>query len=56
VPGEALVLELDERGPAFLGLLVRDRPMDLVKVDRVDAEAREAAFELAPERVALQAL
>jgi hypothetical protein len=30
--------------------------VDLVKVDRVDTEPREAPFELAPQRVALQSL
>ena len=49
-------LELGERRPALLDLLVGDRPVDLVEVDRIDSEPREAAFELAPQRVAAQAL
>ena len=33
--------------------LVRDRPVDLVEVDRVDSEPRQAVLDLAPDRVAL---
>src|SRR6185437_15288298 len=53
---EPFVPELDERRPALLDLFVRDRPVDLVEVDRVDPEPREASFELSPQGVALQAL
>src|SRR5436190_7534 len=53
---EALSFELGQRGPTFLDLLVGGRPVDLVEVDRVEPEPRKAALELAPERVALQAL
>ena len=53
VADEAFLLQLGERRPALLDLLVGDRPVDLVEVDRVDSEPREAPLELAPQRVAL---
>ena len=51
---EAFLLELGESGPALFDLLVRNRPVDLVEVDRVDAEPREAFLELTPEGIAPQ--
>ena len=49
-------LRLGEGRPALLDLLVGDREVDLVQVDRVDPEPREAALELAPDGVAAQAV
>ncbi len=46
VAHEPLLLELGERRPALLDVLRRDRPVDLVEVDRVDAEPLEAAVAL----------
>src|SRR5215218_9112652 len=56
VANESLLLEFGEGTPPLFDLLVGDRPVDLVEVDRLEAEALQAAFELAPERVAPQAL
>src|SRR6478672_9794986 len=56
VVNEPFLLELGEGRPTLLDLLVGNGPMDLVQVDRLDAEALEAPLELTPERVAPQAL
>src|SRR6185503_4306360 len=56
VTDEAFVLQLGEGRPALLELLVRDREVDLVEVDRLDAEAAQAGLALASERVAPQRL
>src|SRR5439155_20705824 len=56
VAHEPFLLQLGEGRPALLDLLVRDRPVNLVEVDRRHAEPGEAPFDFAPERVALEAL
>src|SRR4029079_3217932 len=56
VTDEAFVLQLGEGRPALLELLVRDREVDLVEVDRLDPEAAQAGLALASERVAPQRL
>ncbi len=53
---EPFLLQLGESRPALFDLLVGDRPVDLVEVDRFHPEPREARLELAPERVSLEAL
>ena len=53
---QPLVLQLDEGRPAFLDVFFRNRPVDLVEVNRCDAEPGKAPFDFAPERVALEAL
>ena len=53
---EALLLQLGERRPALLDVRRRDRPVDLVEVDRVDAEPLQAGIGLAQDRVALEAV
>ncbi|HZE29729.1 MAG TPA: hypothetical protein VE055_06485, partial [Gaiellaceae bacterium] len=53
---EALFLQLDEGRPALLDLLVRDRPVDLVEVDCLDAQPPQARLALALQRVTLQRL
>jgi multiple sugar transport system ATP-binding protein len=55
VAHEPLVAQRRQRRPALLDVLRRPRPVDLVEVDRVDAQAREARLGLAADRVALQA-
>ena len=49
------LLQLGERRPALLDLLIGDRPVDLVEVDGLDAEALAAALHLAQQRVAPEA-
>jgi hypothetical protein len=53
---EALFLELGECSPALLDVCDRDRPVDLVEIDRADAEPAETAIGFAEDRVALQAV
>src|SRR5437868_7095893 len=53
---EALLLQLGERRPSLLDVVVGDRPVNLVEVDRLHAEARQASFGLAQDRLALQAV
>src|SRR2546423_511539 len=55
-PDEALLPELRERRPTLLDVLVGDRPVDLVEVDRGDAEPPQARLGLAQDRVAPQAV
>jgi hypothetical protein len=54
VADQSLVLELLQRRPALLDVLVGVRPVDLVEVDRVHAEPREARLRLAADRIAVQ--
>ena len=54
VAHEALLLECGECAPAFFDVSVGYRPVDLVEVDRIDAEALEARLGLAQDRVALE--
>jgi hypothetical protein len=56
VPDQPLLLQLGQRRPALLDVLVGNRPVDLVDVDRVGAESLEARFRLAQDRVALEAV
>jgi hypothetical protein len=56
VAHEPFLLQLGESRPALFDLLIGDRPVDLVDVDRFHPEPREARLELAPERVSLEAL
>jgi hypothetical protein len=53
---ESFGLELGERRPALLEVLVGNRPVNLVEVDRVDAQARQARLDLTADRVALEAV
>ena len=54
VPDQAALLERGHGRPALLDVLVRDRPVDLVQVDRVHAEPPQTALGLAQDRVALE--
>ena len=54
VPYQALLLELGEGRPALLDVLFRDRPVDLVQVDGLDAEPADARLGLAQDRIALE--
>src|SRR5262249_21290273 len=49
-----LRLELGEGRPALLEVLVGARPVNLVEVDRLDAEPREARVDLPADGVALE--
>ena len=50
VADQSLLLELGERRPALLDVLIGDRPVDLVEVDRVDPQPLEAGVRLAQDR------
>ena len=54
VTHEPLLLQLGQGRPALLDVRLRDRPVDLVEVDRVHTEPLEAALGLPQDRVALQ--
>jgi hypothetical protein len=56
VAHEALSLQLGERLPRLLDVLVGVRPVDLVDVDDVELQARQAGLDLAPQRVSLEAV
>jgi hypothetical protein len=56
VTDKSLLLQLSEGRPALLDVLVGDRPVDLVEVDRVDAQPLQARMRLAQDRVAFQAV
>ena len=56
VADELLVGELGEGRPALLDVLLGDRPVDLVEIDRLDAEPLEAGLCLAEDRIALEAV
>ncbi len=45
------LLQLGEQRPALLDFLLGDRPVDLVEVDGLDAEALAAALHLAQEKM-----
>jgi hypothetical protein len=49
------LLQLGERRPALLDFFLGDRPLDLVEVDGLDAEALAAALHLTQQRVAPEA-
>ena len=51
-----LPLQLGEGRPALFDLLVGDRPVDLVEVDRVHPQTGETSLHLSQERVASQAV
>ena len=53
---QAPLLELGERGPAFFDISVGDWPVDLVQIDRVDPQSRDARLGLAQDRVAFEAV
>jgi hypothetical protein len=56
VADEPLLLQLGEGPPALLDVGLRVGPVDLVEVDRIDSQPGEAGLDLAPDRVALQAV
>ena len=56
VAHEPLGLQLGERRPPLLDVLVGIGPVDLVDVDDVELEPREARLDLAADRVALEAV
>ena len=49
------LLECGARFPAFLDIFIRLRPVDLVEINRIDAESAQAFLALAQNRFALQA-
>ena len=53
---QTIFLELGQRGPPLLDLRRRDRPVNLVEVDRVDPQPLQAVVGLTPYRVPLQAV
>jgi len=56
VANQTLVPELGKRAPSLLDVVVRDRPVDLVEVDRVDPQPLEAGMRLAHDRVPFEAV
>ena len=56
VTDQSLLLELGECRPALLDVLIGDRPVDLVQVDRVDPESLQAGMGLAQDRIALETM
>ena len=53
---QPFVLELSERRPPLLDVTIRVGPVDLVEIDRVNAEPRQAGLDLAADRVPLEAV
>src|SRR5437763_16822404 len=53
---EALVAKLGERGPSLFDVLIRNRPVNLIQVDRVHSESPQAVLGLTKDRIALEAV
>ena len=54
VPDAPFLLELRKRRPALFDVLVGDRPMNLIQIDRIDGQPLEARFQLPPNRGSLK--
>src|SRR6185437_13772691 len=50
-----LGLELRQRAPALLNILVWLRPMNLIEIDHIRLQPPQAGLKLAPQRIRLQA-